>query len=579
MATLTRWRDDARHMREKSTRTVRRRPKLLRRKAEIKTREAKDRLLVELELHQTRAQIELERLKRLERGIQLSRDRLEAVHQSFPIAYVSLDPKGTITDWNPVALRLLAEGKRTLAGVPFTLFLVRQDVEIGLDHLRRCRHTRSGEIVSEVRLKQGKRPPIPVQMVSVPFVPGPKVIYLTALVDLTEREKGERATAEAKQFSEAIIDTIHESLLVLDEGLKILHLNKACAKMFQIDLPLVRGLSFESLLNLWWTGNALRQQLERTLRDDVPLSNVEFEVHPRGLGRRILLCNARRVHARDGSPPVLLVALEDITARKKAEEDLAQTNRQLQDLNVHLEKHVETRTRELLQSNQQLESFCYSIAHDLRCPLRAMTGFSSALEDDFSTQLGPRGKDYIERIVSAGQQMNMLINDLLDYGRVSTIELIKSPIATDDVLSRVLQDLQPVIEEKRAHIERRGPLPHVLGHRAVLETCFSNLLNNALKFVAPDVPPEVAIYSEQIQNDVRIWIADNGIGIEPQYQGKIFKVFQRLHAQDQYPGTGIGLAIVSRALQRINGSIGVESEPGKGSRFWINLPKPESAEA
>ena len=167
--------------------------------------------------------------------------------------------------------------------------------------------------------------------------------------------------------------------------------------------------------------------------------------------------------------------------------------------------------------------------------------------------------------------MDRLIHDLLEYGRLTTIDLEKKPVDAEEVLHSVIKSMQPAIDEKHARIDRKGKLPKIYGHKAVLEVAFSNLISNALKFVPAEKSPRVTIWPEEKDENVRIWIADNGIGIEARYHGKIFEVFQRLHSRDAYPGTGIGLAIVHRALQRIGGDVGVESEPGKGSRFWIRV--------
>lgn len=384
--------------------------------------------------------------------------------------------------------------------------------------------------------------------------------------------KDEHSFEHGKEFSDAIIQTIHEPLVVLDKNLKVVRMNEAFAKLFHLSPRLSKGLLFESALNLWWTGNELRSRLESVLQKNVPLSNFEFEVQPRDLGRRILLFNARRLRHKENSTPLLLVALEDITARKVAEEQLAESNRQLHILNEELELRVSKRTKELFETNQQLESFCYSIAHDLRGPLRAMCGLGALLRDDFAPVLGECGKDYVQRIINAGETMDRLIRDLLEYGRLNTVELTAGVVDADQALSNVLDRMQNEIREKKARIERKKKLPMIVGNTVALEAALANLLSNALKFVPEKTVPKVTIWPEEQDGQVRIWIADNGIGIEPKYQKKIFEVFQRLHTRCVYPGTGIGLAIVNRAIQRIGGTVGVESEPGNGSRFWIRLP-------
>jgi len=532
--------------------------------------DAKDALLARLELQETRSQLQIEHLRRLHADIKSANELLEATYQHCPVGYITLDARGLITEWNSAAAELLEAKKRPLLEAPFTFFAVRDDMEKALDHLSRCKRAEDGQIVSEFRLKRSNGD-VPVQIVSVPFQQGSQRFFQTALIDLTERKKSERALEETKRFSDAIIQTMHEPLLVVDANLKILQMNEAFTKLFGVTPQLIRNMPLESVLNLWWSGNQLKQRLEDVLLKNVPLSNFEFEVQPRNQGRRIFLFNARHIPQKQNSPQALLIALEDITARKEAEEKLGQYNLQLQQLNDGLEKRVEERTKELSASNKQLEGFCYSIAHDLRAPLRSMAGFSTVLLDDFGSKLGARGCSYLEKIVAAGQQMDVLIHDLLEYGRFTTVDFQKDSVDAEEVLNQVIHNLQPQISERHARIERKGKLPKISGHKVVLEAAFSNLLTNAIKFVPPDTRPKVTIWPEEQEKQIRIWIGDNGIGIEPRYHQKIFEVFQRLHPQESYPGTGIGLAIVHRAMQRIGGDVGVESEPGKGSKFWLGV--------
>lgn len=537
----------------------------------VASADAKDMLLAELELDRTRSQLQIERWQRLHAEVQKAFRRREAIYQNAPIGYITFDRKGLILEWNSIAAKLL-EMRPHLLNAPFTFLAVPDHVPIFLDHLSRCKRASGGPIVSELLLRR-RSGQVPVQIFSMPYQEGGDTVFLCALVDLSEREKGEERVEEEKNFSESIIQTIHEPLVVVDGQLKILRANEAFTRLFGLHRGLANGSPLESALGLWGSGNELRRRLAGAVAGGSPLSNFEFEVEQRNLGRRIFLFNTRQVVTKRPGPPALLVALEDITARKQAEESLADSNRRLHQLNEELEQRVTARTRELSESNKQLESFCYSIAHDLRGPLRAMTGFSTVLQDRFGQNLGEQGRAYIQKIIAGGEQMDALIHDLLEYGRFNTTEFERNAVDAEQVLTQVVAQMQPLIAERGAHIERKGRLPLVSGHKVALETVFSNLLTNALKFVPRDTTPEVTIWPEEQEAFTRIWIADNGIGIEPRHQQKIFEIFQRVHSRNEYPGTGIGLAIVQRALQRIGGDVGVESELGKGSRFWIRVAR------
>jgi signal transduction histidine kinase len=224
---------------------------------------------------------------------------------------------------------------------------------------------------------------------------------------------------------------------------------------------------------------------------------------------------------------------------------------------------------------EQMESFTYSISHDLRAPLRAVRGFAQALSEDYSAALDDAGREYLTRIEQGAERMDRLIQDLLQYSRVGAAGLTLSPVDLEPLIQHTLQQLGPDIRARHASIELRKPLPSVLGHEPTLEQVVTSLLSNAIKFVPPATPPRVRIWAETNGPHARLWIADNGIGIDPAHHQRIFGVFERLHGAETYPGTGIGLAIVAKGMERMGGKVGVESAPGKGSRFWIELSRAE----
>ncbi len=256
----------------------------------------------------------------------------------------------------------------------------------------------------------------------------------------------------------------------------------------------------------------------------------------------------------------------DITAQKQAEE-------QIRELTRTLERRVQERTRQLEEANQDLEAFSYSVSHDLRAPLRAMQGFAGALEEEYGDTLDANGHDYTRRIRRAAERMDLLISDLLAYSRLGRAEIEQKPVSLQGIVNDALEQINAAAEERGAQIEVISPLPDVLAHRTTLQQVVLNLLTNAIKFVPPERTPQIFISAEERGDRVRLWIEDNGVGIEPEHFERIFRVFERLHGIELYPGTGIGLAIVKRGIERLGGSAGVESEAGQGSRFWIELGK------
>jgi signal transduction histidine kinase len=240
-------------------------------------------------------------------------------------------------------------------------------------------------------------------------------------------------------------------------------------------------------------------------------------------------------------------------------------------LNADLEHRVEDRTQALAEVNRELDAFAYSISHDLRAPLRTMQGYAEALLEDFGEGLPPEGRHYTRRISAAATRMEDLIADILAYSRLAKDEVSIRPEALEAVLDQVLVDLEPMLSNTEAVVRVERPLPKVQANRAVLRQVLNNLITNAVKFVRPGDRPTTSVHAEQRLSHVRVWIEDNGIGIAPEHQQRVFDPFQRLHGVETYPGTGIGLAIVRRAVTRMGGACGVESKLGQGSRFWIEL--------
>ena len=233
---------------------------------------------------------------------------------------------------------------------------------------------------------------------------------------------------------------------------------------------------------------------------------------------------------------------------------------------------IENTNKELQASIQELETFTYSVSHDLRAPLRTIQGFSQALLVDHSAHLNAIGLEFANRIDQAASRMDRLIQDLLAFSHLSRAELSPTTINLSRLVADAILQLQAQITECHAKISVVEPLPAVLGHRATLAQAIANLISNAIKFVAPDIMPEVRIWAESSNHKVRVWIEDNGIGIPTEHSDRIFRVFERLHGIETYPGTGIGLAIVKRGIERLGGTAGVDSKIGSGSRFWIELP-------
>lgn len=264
----------------------------------------------------------------------------------------------------------------------------------------------------------------------------------------------------------------------------------------------------------------------------------------------------------------------EITERKQAEEALRQAQKQLADHAVKLEQLVAERTARLQETVGELEAVSYSIAHDMRAPLRAITSFARLVHQEHGVQLDETGKDYLGRVIKAAHRMDRLILDVLNYSRAARRDGDTAPVDLEELLQEAIRN-QPEFQPPRAEIEIQSPLHKVVAHEPSLMQCANNLLGNAVKFVAPGVVPKVTVRSELVGQEVRLWFEDNGIGISAADKERIFTLFGRLNPATSFEGTGVGLAIVRKAVERMGGTFGVESEPGKGSRFWIQLRQSE----
>jgi PAS domain S-box-containing protein len=278
---------------------------------------------------------------------------------------------------------------------------------------------------------------------------------------------------------------------------------------------------------------------------------------------------------------LLYLFARDITERKQSENEIRNLNRalasracELERINRELEKEVNFRQQTeaaLKEINSELEAFSYSVSHDLRAPLRAMQGFAEALLEDCGEELTEMGSEYASRIVAAANRMDVLVQDLLLYSRISYNDLPLESVDLAMVVTEATRQLEAPLRDLKAAISIRPPLPSVIGHYATIVQVLSNLLSNAIKFVSEGTQPTVQLWVEVVEDKAVLWMEDNGIGIDPAYHTRIFRAFERLHGSETYPGTGIGLAIVRKAVERMGGRVGLFSSPNHGSRFWVEL--------
>ena len=252
--------------------------------------------------------------------------------------------------------------------------------------------------------------------------------------------------------------------------------------------------------------------------------------------------------------------------------EIARRQVELHSSNAKIEGEVKERTAELSAINKQMETFCYSMSHDLKAPLRGIHSYAQILIQDHGQTLSSEAKECVDRIQGSASKMNRLVNDLLEYSRVSTAKFTVVPVEIAKVTNEAIRLLGAEIQEHSAAIKLAPNVGVVLGHEATLLQVMLNLLGNGMRYGKLGVPPVLMVRSEAHGNRLRVYIEDNGIGIAPEYHQKIFEIFERVPTPKTQGSTGIGLAIVSKAIERLGGSVGVESSPGVGSTFWFELP-------
>jgi two-component system CheB/CheR fusion protein len=491
--------------------------------------------------------------------------QLAAVVESSQDAISSTDLQGIVTTWNEAAERLFGFAASEIVGKPIYAIIPpdRYDEEASLlDQVRR------GERLSEYetirRRKDGSLVDVSLSISPVKDAEGTVIGTSKITRDITERRRAD----EVNRRLAAIIEFSDDAILSKDTNGVIKSWNQGAQRMFGYTADEVVGKSVTILI----PPDHLDEEPEILARIRRGESIAHYETVRRRKDGKLLEISLTVSPILNANNHVIGASkiARDITEKKRVERSLAQAREKLARANQELEKQVQERTTELMEANSQLEAFVYSIAHDLRAPLRAMQAFSTILLEDYAPKLDDTATHYTKRIARAAESMDRLVLDLLAFGRMARSDIELGAVNVANAWSGAVAQMEQIIREKKAQVEALPPFHHVRGHEATLSQVLANLLGNALKFVPPGAHPNVRFRTEQADGVVRLWVEDNGIGIAPEHQDRIFRIFERLRPAE-YEGTGIGLAIVKKGVERMGGRIGLESAPGRGTRFWIEL--------
>lgn len=343
-----------------------------------------------------------------------------------------------------------------------------------------------------------------------------------------------------------LYDHLPMAYLTVTSSGEIVHLNLAAAELLQRERTKLTGVFLGQYLEAYDAGR-LAGHLEQCVKSG-KRSVLDLTIRPGDGSMLSVQLNSRAAPTASAESPTVLVAITDITKLK-------QTQRTLEEI------------------NREQEAFNYSISHDLRAPLITINNYAGIVLSDYAAAMDEAGRAMVVRIRSAGVRMEETLKHLLEYSTLAREDIALGIVNTGEVIKELLIEHRALLDASRAEVNVELPIPNVRGCVPILNQVLANLLTNALKYTRDGETPSVRIFAETRPSGVVLRVADRGIGIEPKYHDKIFRIFERLHGYSKYPGSGVGLAIARRAVERMNGRIWVESEPGKGSTFCLELPK------
>ena len=497
--------------------------------------------------------------------VENAKARLAAIVESSEDAIISKDVNDVIVSWNRGAERLYGFKPEEALGRPITLILPgdRIEEEQGLFD-RVCRREPIESFETVRRCKDGRLLDISLTVSPIIDEQGNVIGVSKIARDISARKRAEEALQESEERYRTLVEQVKDYAIFRMD-------NQGHPTSWNEGVRRVLGFEEDDFIGQ----DVTRIFTPEDVQVGLPAKELRqaAKTGTAGNDRWMLRADGKRFYASGVTTALRNSAGEHIGYTKVLRDDtaLAEAQAKLEAHAVDLERLVAERTKDLQATNEQLEAFVYSIAHDLRTPLRTVTGYSQLLLDDHAAQMEETVQHLLKRIHNSSEFMDKLLLDLLAFGKAARAEIELEPVDPAKAWENAVFQCSNEVEQTQGIATATGPLPKVIAHEATLGQSLANLLSNALKFVAPGVQPRVRFWAETRHGVVRLWVEDNGLGIPASQQQRVFRVFERLHGT-RYAGTGIGLSIVRKGVERMGGSVGLESEPEKGSRFWIELP-------
>jgi PAS domain S-box-containing protein len=506
--------------------------------------------------------------KKNERAVRDSEERTRLIVDSALDAVITINPEGSIIGWNPQASATFGWTADEALGRPMRDMIIPPRLrEAHARGLRR--YLATGEaVVLQKRIelsalhRDGRE--FPVELTITPIGTGERLCFSAFLRDITERKEAERAMSESEQRFRATFEQAAVGIAHVSPDGRWLRVNQRLCDIVGYSRGELLSVNFQDITHPDDLHNDLAL-VRQMLDGEIKTYTAEKRYLSKGGAQVWINLTVALVRDEAGQPDYFISVVEDIERRKAAEEAV-------QRLNADLERRVDERTAELQGANRELDSFTYAVSHDLRAPLRAMSGFSRALLEDYGERLDGEARAYLDQIMMASRNMGLLVDGLLQLSRSTRGELQR-----DDV------DLTAIVHTVRAELERQEPSRTVAWHiepglRAwgdarTLAAVMRNLLENAWKYTGRNARANIRVYVERCGGEYWICVSDNGAGFDMKHADKLFKPFQRLHRQDEFPGIGIGLSTVQRIIHRHGGEIRAESKPNQGTVFAFTLPR------